>query len=656
MKSIAAKSTDDKRVRLRPWLSACAAALVLCSTVTPGIATAAPDDALSLADSPTLDLRTLGVDPTIAFYGPQSSQVLTIPVPPGLVPTQLVATVNLPVDVQGGTLDVSQDERPVARVPLPADQGRVVIPLTGARIVDNAVTVRVDSRLTLAEGACRYDSTNPLRLIDGDVNYSGREIPPAAVADFLPPVLDKLTLFVPPEPDQAESDAAVRLATAVAAEYGLQRPVIDLVADDGAPVPPPQPRERQIVIRTSDAAGLTLQGPNSIPALVVSGPPGEITNQARLLSSDISKLAIRSKAVVGPLSRTPQLPGDLTTIRKLGQPGVNATALVNPRVTIPLDQTRLGRSVRGVRVHLRGFYTPLPETLAGQVVVTVAGQAIDRWPTDRDGRIDRWIEVPDTDLQRYTSLTVEIDAAGNTGRCGEFQPLTLTVDGETEVETRAANPPVVEGFQAMPQALMPRIEVGMDDGFANLRRAVLILTGLQRLSSRPFDTEVRPLDDVISSANPAVLISPTGWRDDRIPLPVAVESDGVVRIENADDSGEPTTLTLDPSIGFGSLQTTYAGGRSVLVATSAEAPEELDRLLGWLDADTARWSGLSGDAVVAAPGREPVELTTPAAQQQPSAPSNRTALYLAISAGVLLLAGVGAVVAVGRSRRAEGRK
>lgn len=620
--------------------------------VSPEIASAAPDEAVSLADSPTMDLRTLGVDPTIEFYGPQTSQTLTIPVPSGLTPTELVVTVNLPVDVQGGSLDVSQDDRPISRVALPADRSRIVIPLAGARIVDNAVAVRLDSYLTTADGTCRYDWTNPLRLLDGDVGYTGREIPPTAVADFLPPVLDKLTLFVPPDPDRTESEAALRLATAVVAHYGMQRPDIDVVASDGAALPPPQPMERQIVVRTADAPGLSLQGPNIIPALVVSGSEGEIINQARLLTSDISKLAIRSKAVVGPLSRTPQLPGDLTTIRKLGQPGVNATSMINPRVTIPLDQTRLGRSVQGVRVHLQGFYTPLPASLTGQVVVSVGGRAIDRWPTDGEGRIDRWVEVPDADLQRYTDLTVALDAAGSTGRCGEFQPLTLTIDGETAVESRHANPPAVGGFQAMPQALMPRVEVGLNEGFADLRRAVLILTGLQRLSSRPLDTAVRSLDDAIASPNPAVLISADGWDDNRIPLPVGVESDGVVTVENVDDSGQATTLTLEPSAGFGSLQTAYTGGRSVLIATSADAPEELDRLLGWLDADLARWSTLSGDAVVVAAGREPIELTTPAAQARaPEGPRDRTALYLGISAAVVLLAVVGGGIVAARASR-----
>ena len=127
---------------------------------------------------------------------------------------------------------------------------------------------------------------------------------------------------------------------------------------------------------------------DGVPSLLGSGPPNQLINQARLLSSDVSRLAVSSRAVVGSLKTVPQLPADMTTIRQLGQPGVNATAL-NPQVSIGLDQTRLGRSVRNVRVHLRGTYTPLPTTIGGSVVVAINGETIDQWPVDSAGVIAR---------------------------------------------------------------------------------------------------------------------------------------------------------------------------------------------------------------------------------------------------------------------------
>lgn len=639
-------------------ISLIAAVLVVAVAPFSGVASAEPEGESSLANSPSLSLRTLGGDPTIALYGVEGVQTVSIPVQPGLLPTELDATALLPVNAVGGTVEVSQDDRVISRVPLPADRGRFVIPLVGARVVDNAVTVLVRSFLSLPDGYCVFDANNPLRLTDTEVRYAGQELAPTTIADFLPPVLRKLTLFVPREPSPAESDAAVRLATATVARYGTQRTEVDIVEDDGAAVPAPQPLERQIIVREGGAPGLSLQGPNAVRALLISGAAGDLANQARLLSSELSRLAVQSAAVAGPLSAVPRLAGDSTTIRALGQPGVNATAQVNPRVTIPLDQTRMGRSVQGVRVHLQGSYTPLPAAIAGRIVVSIGGEVLDQWAAEPSGVIDRWVDVPDRLLQRYTNLDVALNAAGNTGRCGEFQPITLNIDGESPVQSAPADPPIPLGFQSLPQALMPRIEVGIGDGtsvaFADLRRAVLILVGLQRLSGLPFDTAVVSTADATASTDPAIVVSADGWNDESVTLPVAVDSEGVITVENIDGTGGSTTLALDPLVGFGSLQTFYTGGRTLLVATSTDTPGELDRLLQWLDADATRWSGLQGNALIAVPGRDVIQLTTPEAVEPQAAAEDRGGRYLAIGGVVVALVVVGAAAVALRARRSRG--
>ena len=55
-------------------------------------------------------------------------------------------------------------------------------------------------------------------------------------------------------------------------------------------------------------------------------------------------------------------------------------------------------------MHLRGSYTPLPASVGGSVVAAINGETIDRWPTDGAGAIDRWVDIPNRLLQRYTNL------------------------------------------------------------------------------------------------------------------------------------------------------------------------------------------------------------------------------------------------------------
>lgn len=612
----------------------------------------------SLASAPTLNLTAVGSNSTIAFYGQEGVETVTIPVPQGLMPDALTATVELPVFLQGGSIVVSQDGRTISRVELPPDNfAPIVLPLAGVGVVDNAVTLMIRTYLGTQQGYC-LDPTNPLRLVDTAVTYVGVEAPPTAVADFLPPILTKLTLFLPDAPSRAESDAAVRLATAVVARYGTATTdvvVAELVDGHAVPLDPSLPFERRIVIREQEEAGVALDGGEGVPPLMITGPAGELANQVRLISSDLSRIALSSKAVVGPLRSAPQLPGNLTTIRNLGQPGVNATAL-SPQVVIGLDQTRLGRAAHSVRVHLVGSHTPVPQNLGGQVVVSVGGENIDRWPVESTGTIDRWVSIPDDQVQRYTNLAVTVDIAGDVGGCGEFQPITLTIDGSTAVESSAATPPIPGGFGSLPQALMPRVEVGLDgDSLADTARAVAVLSGMQRLSALPLDTAVTGISDALASSNPAVLIASTGWNHPDVELPLASVGAGELEVAAVEGETDRTTLTLVPNLRYASLQAMFDGTRSLLVATSTDAPELLDRLLTYLDADGSarRWARLSGDVVVAAQDHDPVVLdTTPNGAPEPEYPQSdsSTHLWLAGAAIALVLLGAGLIVVKARSR------
>lgn len=644
------------RALIRATVVAVVLIIGFSGVLAPAAAARPVDDPLP-SDSPTLSLSSMGLDGILGLYGLQGAQALTIPIPPGLTPSALNALVELPVGVHGGTIAVSQGDRTLARVPLPTDfRQPVSIPLAGADVEDNAVAVLVRSYLDPLEGYCLYDPTVPLRLADASVAFTGAELPPATVADFLPPVLRKLTLFVPATPSRAESDAAIRLAAAVVAHYGKQNTAVTVTPlQDGqtAPPGPSLPLQRQIVVREGPHSGLALQGGAGVPSLLISGPADELINQTRALSGDIGKLALSSKAVAGPLRSAPQLSADVTTLRRLGQPGVNATAL-SPQVSIALDQTRLGRPSHDVRVQLRGSYTPLPSSVGGQLVAAIGGETIDRWPAASDGIIDRWVNVPDRILQRYTNLGVAINITGDTGRCGEFQPITLTIDGDSPIQSSLAKPPVPGGFQALPQALIPRVQIGIGATFDDTQRALTILVGLQRLSALPIDTAVTTLDAAIASPLPAILVNAAGWTDNRITLPVAPGPDGGITVEDADATGQHGNLTLDPALRFGSLQTTYDGNRTVLIATSNNAPDQLDDLLGWLDSNVERWSRLTGNALIGAQGHAPVVVGT-AARQPPAvvAPEDRSTLWWAIGGAITALAAVAAALITLRRRRSQ---
>lgn len=614
---------------------------------------AAPGDAGQVADAPTLSLTTLGADTDIALYGLQGTQTITVPVPKGLTPGALTADVELPPYVRGGTLIVTQDRRTLSRIELlAAENTPLSIPLTGARVVNDTVTFTVRSRMLPEEGDCLYDSSIPLQLSDAAIDYTGKETAPTMVADFLPTVLEKMTIFVPQQPTAAESDAAVQMTTAVVDRYGKQNTEIDVapLGDDEA-VPPSDPLERNVVIGEGSDPAVSMQtGDGGVPALQITGNAADLANQVRLLSSDLSELAMSAKVVTGPLNSAHERPAGLKTMRDLGQSGVSATAF-KPQVVVGLDQTRFGQAVHDLRVQLKGSYTPLPSTVGGQVLVSIDGEPIDQWAADSTGTIDRSISIPQSELRRDTKLSVAVDIAGDVGRCGDFQPVTLKVDDDTTIESTPADPPDPGGFQSIPQALMPKVQVGVEpESFEDTARAVSIMEGLQRLSGPRLDSEVVPLDGAIDSRSPAILISADGWDNDKIVPPVRSSTDGTLEVQRV-GGGDPATLKLDPSTPFASLQVGRDGDRTVLFATSDGAPEQLDSLVDWLDGDTRRWAGLDGTAAISLPDREPVTVDTDAAAPSVASDDSDTSVYwwIAACAG-LAIGGGGVAVAMLRRR------
>ena len=651
MRVVGVLKTNGRRL-----IAACGVAVIATAGGGAIPANGAPGDGGQVAVAPTVRLDSLGSADGIELYGLQGTQTLAFPVPRGLAPTALNASVELPPDVRAGVLAVMQGNRTISRIELPAaDRAPISIPLTGAVVDGNAVTVLLRSQLQSPEGYCLADTNSPVRLSDASVVFTGEEAAPTVVADFLPPILQRLTVYVPARPSAAESDAAIRLAAAVVARYGQQSTDVDLAAlpaDQQAPGPS-RPLERTVVVREGGPAGVSLLGTEGVPALLIGGSGNDLANQSRLLSSNMSRLALASKAVAGPLKSSPQLPGDQTTIRQLGQPGVNATAL-KPQVSIGLDQTRLGRPVRDLRVQLKGTYTPLPASVAGQVTASVGGQRVASWPTDANGTIDRWVDVPNALLTRYTNLDVAIDLSGNTGRCGEFQPVTLTIDGATTVQSRAAEPPTPAGLQSLPQALMPALRIGIGaDAFADSARALTIVEGMQRLSSLPLATSVGTFAEVLDAKQPALLIAADGWSDDGVELPVSAAQGGELAVTTATgDSAE--TLTLDPAVRLGSVQTVVADSRTLVIATSNGSAAQLDSLLDWLDTDKRRWAKLDGAAVISAQGQQPVVVGADDVQPEPEVIDARAAgpWWVAGGAAVAAVAALAAWLVVRRRRRA----
>jgi len=631
-----------------------AVAAVLVSTspaalADPAGAPAGPGPAITLAD--------LGSQSSVPFFVNRDVSIanVTFPVPPGLKPAQMTARLELPVNLRFGNLAVTQGNRTISRQSLPPqDRAEMVIPLDGVEVSGNWVSLMLTMNAVPPDGYC-WNSQAPIRLADPAVTFVGEVAPPASVADFLPPVLRKVTIGIPGKPSLAESNAAIQLAAAVAKRNGQQPEVavVPLPSGSGTVPLPATPLERRIVVKEGpEEAGLSLQAGAGGPLLRVSGPADQLSRQVRLLTDDALRYAVSSGSTAEVLP-TQKLFSDTITIGEITGSDLTSEALW-PRVGVEIDQTRWGHPIGAVAVHLIGSYTPLPGNFGGEVIASVGSEAVDRWPAEVAGTIDRTVTIPDRLLKRFSSLEVMVRTTGDLGHCGDQLPVMLRINGATAITVTPAKPPVPQGFQSLPQALMPRVRVGIgDDALGDTVRAAQIMVGLQRASAIPLVTDVVPLQDAVVGTDPAVLISAGGWNNQTIALPFSAEQ-GRLKVTGVNEADESVELNLDPAKGFGSLQTVFDGQRTVLVATSTGAPRQLDDLLRYLAAQPGRWAGLDGRSIIGTAGAEPITVPNPPAEfTGPTADQTyqEGSWFWRTVAGIAAVAVIGAAVILWKARR-----
>ncbi|MXP19976.1 hypothetical protein GIY30_01165 [Gordonia sp. HNM0687] len=629
-----------RRVHMVSVVSVVIGLIVAVSGVA-GSASAAPGD-----PPPAMSLRDLGASTTVTFPGQQGEVSLSLPVAPDLTPSVLRADTQVPAFVTGGSIDVLQGERLISRTPLPTGvNASIELPLRGVRVDQNAVNLTLRAYLRV-DGFCQFDPDNALRMTNTSVVYTGREAIPQTVAEFLPPTLRGLTIYVPDDVGEAEGAAAVNLATAVVSQYAPAPVPIETVAlPRGSMVPPTVagPLERQIVVNGDADPGLTIETSRGSSYLVIGGSDEDLLTQTQFLTSNLAPIALSSSAVAGALHNAPQLPQSVQTLSNLGVPDQSITSAAWPRLTFGIDQTRLGWSATGVRVQLIGSYSPGPSGSSssdGAIAVRVGDRVITTIPTDDSGTFNTWVDIPDDVLRRYTEVSLTLER-GNLGEtCGSGYRNTLSLSSAGEITSEQADPPQPAGFGSLPQALMPRTQLAWTTGdSADVARAVSIVTGLQALSAVPLGIDVVSMDTASTSGQPAILISADGAGLPDLTLPL--QADGrTLTVTSTGSSAQASTVTLTPGIEFGALEVTRQDGRTLVVATSTDDARDLDALLDWLTADNARWASLDGDAIVQVSGQEPVALSADEVNQGAEEPDRIGSWIIAVALlGALVLAG-----------------
>lgn len=604
-----------------------------------------------------LQATPLGMSDEISFYDRTDEVLFPIPVPVGLTPEILTGTVQIPVDLESGFLEAWSGDLLLARVALDgaADFMPVEIPLERARVRDGIANVELRTVLTSSGVACPDWSDRPLELRDAEVTFDGEPGVPTALADFIPPVLERLEIYVPDEPTSAETQAATDLAVAAAARFGTRGLEVEVLPVDGTRARTASPFTRRVELQQDDETRIELKD-ESVPTVEISGDAASLAHQARSVSSGLRDLAVTDSVAVDATLPTPRALMTEATLDDLGIGSVSSRGVGTAAASFGIDQTRLGTVAGEVTLELAGTYSPPPGERSGLVVVTAGDTVLDSWVADGSGLIDRTVVVPGEALARYTEVSVALQTAGVGAACGVVQPLSVLISGASLLRVDESPSPAPHGFDSLPQALMPRLDLAAGSGSLDeIRRAITIVTELQSLSSSLLRPEWVSVEDLVSGGAPGVLVTSDSPPDELV-LPLELTGGRTLEVMGEEDAG-PSTLRFFEDIDFASIQVVDDGDRAVVVASSTSGSDELDRTLDWLAAEPDRWGALRGDILFTAPDREPVQLSaaevTGASTEEDAVGSSgvRTALIIGsvvVVAG-LALGGI-AWLATGRGR------
>ena len=595
----------------------------------------------------TLPWTTLGLPEEMVLVGGSTNQDFKLPVPSGFNAARLRGLIHAPIDfAAGGFVEVDDGTgRLLGTVPLPAViPEQAVVPfdidISAAQVSGSALTLSFTVREAPIPPEQRCGLGQRVDLSDLDVVFAGNEPPPATVASFFPPVLERLTIYAPNNADRAEQQAVLTLTSAVARLYRTQSPAITVVGLPRGAAPPPADRfARAIVVETGDAGLNVINSGVAGVYLKLTGRGDELADQVSLVSNQLQSL------VQVPTARVDQagygeVPGsDEMSFGQLNISG-ERTVLRTANLAVGVDRSALGKGrIDGLRVHLLASHTPVAPLDSATVMVKVNGQAVYSTALGSDGRIDAEFDVPNELLRQRINFDFDLTYSPRQLCTPTIAPLTFQLDPKSTLTMRRGGEPL-GGFGAVPSELSPEFLVALDGSNPNqLDYASRVVADMAGLTGTPLTPRLVVDVKAAADADTGALIVANAKTLELSSLrpPISGESNGV-------QVDLHSQLRADINQGLGSIQV-FADKprhRSVVVVTTSGAWTLVDPLFGYIDQLPDGWSSLTGDVLAAGTDGVVTDLSIGPGDVAPTASDEGTSwpLWLAVAAGCVVLAAV----------------
>ena len=620
-----------------------APAMAFATTATE--AHAQPSNTVDQPAAVTLDWRTLGVTDDI-YLGPDSPTSVTVPLPSGLRAARLLGTIQAPMNVDAGFLEIT-DENGFLLSSISLPPAATAPPQTPLDVDISAARTRASSvalTFTLRTADNRDGFCGPLQQLELSrlaTVFAGVEAPAGTVATFFPPVLERVGIYTPTNASAAEQQSVLTMVSTLTRLYHSQPLAVDVITQPRGATPPPAGQfGRTVVVESGGRAGLTIEDPGTETArLRVSGNGDELSTQVGLLVNQLQSLVQTPAARIDQAGAIPAPSGDTLTFDQLKM-SAKTDVLRTGSVAVGVDRSALGNGrVDAVSVHLLADYTPVPTDDAASIVVRSNDRVLYRAALNDSGRLDATFDVQGKALTQYLSLDMALTYTPHQ-TCGPLiAPITFQVDPRSTLTLRRGGIPG-SGFTSLPSEFSPSFMVAMDGSSpGQLNYAARTVNAIARLTSQQLTPQVVDVKTAADSHSGALIVAKsTTLADTTLDPPVGGDAATV-------DIGLPTELRADLADGLGSIQV-FADrprDRTVVLISTTDDWRLVDPLLDYIDRQPGGWSALTGDVLAAGAAGVPTNVTVRAAGDDATAAAPATADR---KQWVPAAVGVGAVIVV----------
>lgn len=429
-----------------------------------------------------------------------ATRSITVPVPAGLVLTEVRADATIAAGGADTTLVVAVDGVEVARLTLPDATSAIRLPVAAAAGGEAVVT------LSLLDGGCGIDEgVSSMQLTNVGFAFTGVPAVPATIADFLPAVMTSAVIVESAEPTDTEKNATYALAAALARRYAVP-PAISIVRDAGFEPTRFDPFERVFAPAESVDDVLAVVPSGAASVLQLRGTAERLADTAASMAS--ADLVLLTSSV----SDDPPVPvdldrGQLTGVRDLLDLGVDDTERTGAaalEVVIPLPQSAFGEPVARLRLALSGIASSGAE-VAPVVSLTVNDRLVELIDVDPNGTFVVAAEISAPEMRRDNVVVLR----------SELPPCDPAVGSHRLVVSTSSTVDAAPGQSLAPSLdRFPQVAIG-DEGIVvaagssllEQQVAATMVAALQTASPFVIRTIAGNIDTAVSGAQPALVVS-----------------------------------------------------------------------------------------------------------------------------------------------------